>query len=122
MSDELLRARFEFILESVTLIQTWFQDIKSPDDYLATSLGKSHFDATLMRLQAIGETLKKIDAEKPQLFSMHPSSSWRDIIRLREIISHHYDQLSHEIIFNICSADLPVLKKDVLKIIEQLKK
>lgn len=59
MRDKLLIARFEFILESASLIQTWFRDIKHPEDYLATSLGKSHLDATLMRLQSIGETLKK---------------------------------------------------------------
>ncbi len=71
MHNSLLISKFEFLLESVALIQNWFSNINHPDDYLYTSIGRSHFDATLMRLQTIGETLKKIDKEHPELLQKY---------------------------------------------------
>jgi len=121
MRDELLISKLEFIQESVDLIQEWFQDIKQADDYLATSLGKSHLDATLMRLQSIGETVKKISSEHPSLLKKHGSIEWHEIIRLREIISHHYEQLSHEIIYSICRDNLPALKRAIQAMLAELK-
>ena len=67
MHKPVLIAKFEFFLESLSLIETWFMDIHQPDDFIYTSLGRSHFDATLMRLQTIGEALKKIETEHPDL-------------------------------------------------------
>ena|ERR1019366_8716720 len=120
MSEKVLIASFEFILESATLIEKWFEEIAHPDDYVASSLGKSHYDATLMRLQSIGETLKKIDRTQPDLLAKYKNTRWNDIIRLREIISHHYEQLSQEIIYDICKNDLPALRKDVQQILTGL--
>lgn len=110
MREELLISKLEFILESVFLIQEWFKDIRQADDYLATSLGKSHLDATLMRLQSIGETVKKISSEHPAFLKKYTEIEWHEIIRLREIISHHYEQLSHEIIYSICRDNVPALE------------
>ena len=121
MRENLLRAKFEFILESVNLIEAWFKDIKVEDDFLNTSLGRSHLDATLMRLQAIGEALKKIYGEHPDILKKFPAVEWLQIIKLREIISHHYEQLSHEIIFRICSEDLPVLKSTIENILKDFR-
>lgn len=122
MHKQLLISKFEFIIESIELIQTWFTDIKTAEDYLNSSLGRSHFDATLMRLQSIGETLKKIDKEHPETLKNYSEINWDEIIRLREIISHHYEQVSNEIIYNVCRYDIPDLKTVVEKIIADLKK
>ncbi len=122
MRNELLISKFEFILDSITLIQVWFSEIKMPDDYLSSTTGKSHFNATLMRLQSIGETIKKINSKYPQLLEKHNQIEWHEIIRLREIISHHYEQLSHEVIFGICQKNIPELKSTVEFIISELKR
>ncbi len=121
MSDKTLLASFEFILESISLVQSWFAQISQPDDYILTLQGKSHFDATLMRLQAIGETLKKIEKHRPGLLKDYPGVNWHEIIRLRDIISHHYEQLSQEIIYYTCKTDLPELKAAIENIITRLK-
>ena len=121
MHKSVLIAKFEFFLESLSLIETWFRDIHQPDDFINTSLGRSHFDATLMRLQTIGEVLKKIENEHPDLLPKYPQVEWYEIIRLREIISHHYEQLSHEIIFRVCTDDVTVLKTTIENIIADLK-
>ena len=65
MHKLLLISKFEFFIESLALIETWFKDIHQPDDFIYSSIGRSHFDATLMRLQTIGESLKKIQLEHP---------------------------------------------------------
>ncbi len=121
MRDELLISRFEFVLESVLLIQTWYSDIKQADDYLSSPVGRSHLDATLMRLQSIGETLKKIEMEHPLLLKRYDEVEWTEIIKLREIISHHYEQLNHEIIYGISRDNIPVLKTTVEAILADLK-
>ena len=32
-------------------------------------------------------------------------------MRLRDVISHHYDALDHEIIFSVCKENIPVLHR-----------
>ena len=39
-------------------------------------------------------------------------------MRLRDIISHHYDTIDHEIIYDICRRHIPLLKKTIKQIIE----
>ena len=43
---------------------------------------------------------------------------WDMIMRLRDIISHHYDTIDHEIIYDICRRHIPLLKKTIKQIIE----
>jgi uncharacterized protein with HEPN domain len=38
-------------------------------------------------------------------------------MRLRDIVSHHYEKVDHEIIFDICQNHLPNLKATISKII-----
>ena len=122
MSEKVLLSSFNFVLESIILILAWFKEIRQPEDYGASLLGKSYYDASLMRIQSIGETLKKIDKENPGLLNKYAYSKWNEIIRIREIISHHYEQIDQEIIFDICKNDLPVLKTVIERIIADLKK
>jgi uncharacterized protein with HEPN domain len=120
MPDKILVASLDFISESTSLILKWFEEIKEPADYVSTFTGKSHYEATLMRPQSIGETLKKIDKSKPEFLDRYTEVNWNDIIRLREIISHHYEQISQETIFDICKHDLPVLKNTVERMLNEL--
>ena len=40
-------------------------------------------------------------------------------MKLRDIISHHYERMDHEIIFDICKNHIPILKETVQKIMEK---
>ncbi len=40
-------------------------------------------------------------------------------MKLRDIISHHYDRVEHEIIFDICKNHLPRLNSTIHEIIEK---
>ena len=45
-------------------------------------------------------------------------SYWSNIIKFREIISHHYIDIDSEIVFDICSEDIKELK-DILVRVEK---
>ena len=53
--------QLKLILESITLVQERNKDIVSTDDYLTSPWGMTILDATLMRIQFIGETASAID-------------------------------------------------------------
>ena len=44
--------------------------------------------------------------------------NWDNIMRLRDIVSHHYEQVDHEIIFDICKNHIPKLRKTIQKMIK----
>lgn len=52
MSEEIYE-RFEFIQESIVIIQTRFEKIKFPDDLINSHDGITILDSIAMRLQAI---------------------------------------------------------------------
>jgi uncharacterized protein with HEPN domain len=63
-----------------------------------------------MHLQVIGELLKRNYNDHEQVFLKHNEIPWSEIIRMRDLISHHYDKLQHDIVFDICKNALPDLK------------
>jgi uncharacterized protein with HEPN domain len=49
----------------------------------------------------------------PIIWEKYPQIEWPNIMKLRDIISHHYQRVDHEIIYDICLNNLPDLKKVV---------
>ncbi|WP_039948783.1 HepT-like ribonuclease domain-containing protein [Leptospira fainei] len=116
MSEE-IRERFEFILESLSLTETRFNKIKFPDDLISSEEGLTILDAIAMRLQAIGDNVKSIIKLDSKFLNNYPEIDWEKIMKLRDVISHHYEGLDHEIIFNICREKLGTLKTSVLLVV-----
>lgn len=74
----------------------------SVNDFLASPDKMDIFDATCMRLQTIGETVKNIDnLTNHELLINYAGTPWRSIIGLRNIISHEYLSIDPEEIFKI---------------------
>jgi uncharacterized protein with HEPN domain len=118
MPDEIITDNLKSILECIVLIENRFAEITHADDFVKNPDGVFTLDAIAMRLQIIGELLKKIDKSDPSILRKYPHMQWDNIMRLRDIISHHYDVLDHEIIFDICKNHIPQLTTTVKKIIE----
>lgn len=78
------------------------------------SLDKNLIDATAMRLQIIGESLKKI----PSKFKENKKINWKDLEDLRNIISHAYFKINSALLFDIIKNKIPELKKEIKKISE----
>lgn len=94
-----------------------FNKIKTSADFIIDNDGLEVLDSISMRLQFIGESLKKVEKLNKKILEKYPETDWNKIINLRDFISHHYDMLNHEIIFDICCNHIPALKN---KIIEML--
>ncbi|TGN09739.1 HepT-like ribonuclease domain-containing protein [Leptospira ilyithenensis] len=119
MSEE-IKERFEFITESILLIETRFKKIKFPDDFINSDEGLTILDSIAMRLQTIGDNIKSIVKIDSNFLKNYSSTDWEKIMKMRDVISHHYEGLDHEIIFNICNEKLDNLKTTVNLILKQL--
>jgi len=74
-----------------------------------------------MRLQSIGEALKNIDKrDREILLEVADKSYWSNIIKTREILTHHYIDIDSEIIFMICDEKIDDLEKKVTLLIDKL--
>ena len=118
MPEPFIIDRLQWIQESIQSIKKYFDSINSAKDF-NSSLGAMAYDAVLMRLQVIGENIKTIDKHSPDPFNsiQYEVSS---IIRFREIISHHYEKLDTEIVFEICTEHLPLLHAKIEAILNDL--
>lgn len=75
------------------------------------------FDAVIRNFEIIGEAAKNIPAT---IKKQYPDIPWKNIIAMRNIISHEYFGISKEIIWKTISL-LPNLKKQIQKIKKDLK-
>jgi uncharacterized protein with HEPN domain len=110
MPDEIILENLRLISESLELINARFQKITHPDDFVSNENGVIILDAISMRLQVVGELLKKIDNKDKLFLKAYPEIQWGHIMRLRDIVSHHYEKVDHEIIFDVCQNHLPKLQ------------
>ncbi|MDP3979913.1 MAG: DUF86 domain-containing protein [Chlamydiota bacterium] len=113
MPEVLITDNLQDILSSIALIEKRFKSITGVDDFVLSEAGMLMLDSICMRLQIVGELLKKIDKIDPNIFEKYSEIEWQNIMKLRDIISHHYEHVDYEIIYDICKNHLPNLKKVV---------
>ena len=70
-------------------------------------------DSTLMRLQVIGENVKKIPYE---IKKKNKNIKWKKFEKLRNIISHKYDLVDYNLIWSFIENNLKELKMAILRI------
>jgi len=119
MSDVIIHENLLLISESLDVINKRFSSINTPDDLVMDDYGVTILDSIAMRLQVVGELLKKIDKENRAFLKKYKEINWKNIMRLRDIVSHHYGKVDHEIIFDICANHLPKLKKTIQKMLSE---
>jgi len=99
----------EIVLEHLTVCEKRFSEIKEPRDFVDSEYGNTLLDAIVARLQAVGENLKRLLKHNDALLKKYPGIEWEKIIKFRDFISHHYEKLDYEVIFDICKVDMPQL-------------
>lgn len=117
MPDRIIIDRLIAIRSHIQTIEKRMKAISKPSDF-RTATGGVMFDAILMRLQALGENIKKIEEIRPGFIEEGLTIDVDNIIRFRDLISHHYEKMDTEIIYNIVTEQIPALKlavKDHLK-------
>ena len=120
MHEDLIKDNLENIIESIELINERFSKITGAEDFVKRPDGILILDSVCMRLQIIGELVKKIDKLEPNLLEKYPEIEWPNIMKLRDIISHHYEQVDHEIIYDICKNHIPLLNSVLVQILKEL--
>ena len=110
MYEEEIADCLALMLESIKLIEMRFQKAESADEIVQSSEGITLLDAIAMRLQVIGESVRKIQKMDSSFLDSYSDVEWNKIARFRDLVSHHYDQVDHEIVFDICKVHIPTLK------------
>jgi len=94
------------------------RDIHSIDDFLEDDSSLMVLDSLCMQLIAIGEAVKQIDKlTDKQLFINYPSTPWREIAGMRDILSHHYFDLNSEVVFEVSKEHIEDLNNVLKQII-----
>ncbi len=103
------------IVDHILVCEERFKSINSPEDFVSTTEGGIRLDAIAIRLQSVGENIKRLIRMQPELKTKTTNIDWDAIVRLRDFISHHYESLDHELIFNICKIHLVPLKEKLMR-------
>jgi len=101
------------ILESIAEIEKYTLRLSSAG-FLRSTLVQ---DATIRRLEIIGEAVKKIPAETKAAAKGIP---WKQIAGLRDILIHEYFGVDLRLVWKVIIKDLPALKKNMLKLLKDL--
>ena len=113
MSKDALIDILDLMVQSIHLVQDRFSKIEMADDFILSPEGVTLLDAISMRLQVIGESVKQIQKADPSFLERHKGIEWDKIAKFRDLVSHHYEHVDHEIIYDICNVHIPKLKDAV---------
>jgi len=116
MLDIVIQESLEIVLDSLSIVMDRFKRIETPEDFVETDDGIILMDSISMRLQLVGEKIKKVDQKSPGLLEQVGIDPY-PIIRFRDFISHHYDKADHEVLFDLCKNDLPDLRDKIILIL-----
>lgn len=96
--------------------ETWLIDLREACEHIQQFIGDLSADeyasnlivkrAVEREFEIIGEILCRIRDEMPELFGQIPSA--KDIIGFRNVLSHGYDVVSDEMVYDIANYDLPI--------------
>jgi len=115
MSEDEILDNLGLMMESIILVQQRFSKIPKAADFTASTEGVTLLDAISMRLQVIGELVKKIQKIDPLYLSGYSEIDWKKIAKFRDLVSHHYEHVDCEIVYDICKMHIPKLNEVVQK-------
>lgn len=106
-----VKPHLAYILDTLNVISA-----NTPADLNTFMDDRNAQDATLMRLQDIGEQLVRIRDQFPEFYERHQDDSWHRLIGLRNIISHGYREIDFAIIWEIISIKLPGFTRHIQQV------
>ena len=93
--------------KAIKQLQTWNENVVSPDDYYTSPEGMKNLAASCMLIEAIGEGIKKIDElTETHLLPERPEIPWADVIGMRNHIAHGYFDIDGDIVFDVVKNNL----------------
>ncbi|MEX2345446.1 MAG: DUF86 domain-containing protein [Balneolaceae bacterium] len=114
---EVITDLFDNILWALEKIDGRFKPINTADDFLNSDDGLEKLDSICMQLINIGEAVKRIDKiTNKNLLRRYPNIKWKEIMGMRDIITHHYFDIDAETVFTVCEKHAPDLYTTITKI------
>lgn len=105
--------RLEHILTAINNIYEYVQD-KSYENVVTDKILRH---ALTWNIQVIGETANNLTLE---FINSHPETNWRGVIGMRHVLVHDYYHIDPEELWNVITEDLPTLKEQISKYIEEI--
>jgi|SRR3989344_5287029 len=100
------------ILEAIERIDKSLEGMSKED--FAKDYDKK--DAVFMRIQIIGESIKKIPLEIKRKYK---NIRWKEFAKTRDIISHAYSKVNLNLVWDLVRNKLPILKDNIKEILKQ---
>lgn len=117
MYDELLLSKYKPVWNISWVIEIYLDDSNTAEQFYSKNRG-ANYDGSIMRLQALGELLKNIAQKYPFVIDDLNYPELDNLIRFRDFVSHHYELLEHETIFEICRLKIPELKRCIAHLLQ----
>jgi len=106
--------RLEHILDSIEKIEYLTQLLHTQSNFEMKWIEQ---DAIIRNLEIIGEATIKISDNLKQNY---PEVSWKEIRGMRNIVTHQYFGVELNEIWSTVTNDIPILKKQIQKIIKDI--
>ena len=100
------------IVEAINRIETYVKNTTR----FGFETDRMLFDAVVRNLEIIGEAVKRVP---DSIRKNHPSVAWRKIAGLRDRLIHAYFDIDVDIIWDVVQSELPTLKIQIRRIIEE---
>lgn len=112
------------IKDAILDLKEWNKDIPSMDELLKSSEGMQKLAGNCMLIQTIGEGFKQVDKRtEGQLLPLRSDIPWRQVIGMRDRISHGYFEIDTDYIDDVLDNDLDLLLpavEDLIRICEEV--
>lgn len=107
----------DMVLDAILVIQERTSHIQKGDDFLLSPDNMFILDGVCMKLIFIGESIKNIDkTTQGKLLRKYPIIPWKDVMKQRDLIAHHYFRIDADSIYATIKEDLPFLHQTLLNI------
>lgn len=121
MPDEIIHDRLQLIIEHAAVIAERVQGVKGKNSFSSSKQDDILVDTLITRQQARSENIKKIPKIDPSFFKTGIPVDVNPIVRFRDLASHHNEKLDPLIIFQICTANLPLIAEAIQTYLEKQK-
>lgn len=121
ISKDQITDMLQFVERQIVFTLETTRKVNTYHDFLVSQDSMVLFNSTCMCLQSIGETIKQVDDRTcGKLFSRYPSTPWKKVIGMRNIISHKYLSIDPQVIFATAKTRLHPLRTDIRQVLADI--
>ena len=107
------KSRLEHILQAIERIKRYTLGI-SFDEFIANDM---MYYAVVKNIEILGEASNMLTEE---FRSKHSQTPWKQVNGMRNYIVHEYFQVDNNVVWDVITNDLPVLKEQIIKYLKDM--